>query len=170
MASAPDPITSPPDVPGQPYDATASGGSSHGTQSDPEGVYDAAGWPDAEAWPKIQDGGAADMASGRIQGGWPSDGTSDGGAWKQCLQRMLETALFVITPLAAVARPAQDLVTRREVLHDQPAVEVMPADGTAVSEDLPAMSGTISLDVIDGEVLGKSRSRCRMAAWWGCSA
>lgn len=82
MASAPDPITSPPDVPGQPYDA-AEPGAAQASQSAPTQVYDADGWPGSEAWPKIQDGGTADLATGRTQGGWPSDGTSDGSAWKQ---------------------------------------------------------------------------------------
>lgn len=83
MASAPDPITSPPDVPGQPYDATASG-PAQASQSGSGQVYGKDGWPGPEAWPKIQDGGAANMATGETHGGWPSDGTSDGGAWKQC--------------------------------------------------------------------------------------
>ena len=82
MPRVPDPITSPPEVPGQPYDATDSG-PSQSSQSEPTQVYDADGWPGGEAWPKIQDGGAADWSSGRTQGGWPSDGTSDGSKWKQ---------------------------------------------------------------------------------------
>ena len=84
MPKAPDPITSPPPVPGQPYDATDSG-PAQASQSAPEQVYDASGGHgSADPWPKIQDGGTADWASGRTQGGWPSDGASDGGKWRQC--------------------------------------------------------------------------------------
>jgi hypothetical protein len=83
MPAVPDPITSPPPVPGQPYDAQASG-AAQASQSAPEQVYDADGGSgSSEPWPKIQDGGAADWSSGRTGGGWPSDGTSDGGKWKQ---------------------------------------------------------------------------------------
>lgn len=83
MARAPDPITSPPDVPGQPYDSQASGSGDAG-QSVPEQVYNAAGGSgSADPWPKIQEGGAADWRTGKVTGEWPADGTSDGTAWKQ---------------------------------------------------------------------------------------
>jgi hypothetical protein len=81
MPSAPKPITSPPSVPGQPWDATAPG--SGGSQTQSETVYDATGGAHAgDPWPKVADGGAAD-SSGAVSGGWPGDGTSDGRAWKQ---------------------------------------------------------------------------------------
>jgi hypothetical protein len=84
MAKAPEPITSPPPVPGQPYDATVSG-PGRPSQSAPTQVYDAdGGSASAEAWPKIQEAGAANWATGHIDGGWPGNGTSDAAAWKQC--------------------------------------------------------------------------------------
>lgn len=83
MPKVPAPITSPPPVPGQPYDAQVSG-PARPSQSVPEQVYDADGGSgSSDPWPKIQDGGAADLSSGRAQGGWPPDGTSDGSKWKQ---------------------------------------------------------------------------------------
>lgn len=83
MPRVPSPVTSTPEVPGQPYDATAPG--TGDAQSDAERVYASAGGKGSpDPWPKIQDGGAADMATGRVTGDWPSDGTSDGRAWKQC--------------------------------------------------------------------------------------
>ena len=76
MAKAPAPITSPPPVPGQPYSASASG-PANPSQSSPTQVYDADGGSAAgEAWPKIQEAGAADWSSGQISGGWPGNGTS----------------------------------------------------------------------------------------------
>ena len=63
MPSAPDPVTSPPDVPGQPYDATDSGGS-------------------IGKWRKVPDGGASE-GFGEAHGEWPGNGDSDGGDWKQ---------------------------------------------------------------------------------------
>ena len=81
MANAPNPITSPPSVPGQPYSATAPGSSD--SQSTSEHVYDAAGGPGAgEPWVKVQDGGAAGP-NGTVSGSWSGDGASSGGAWKQ---------------------------------------------------------------------------------------
>jgi len=62
MADAPNPITSPPNVPGQPYDATGEGS--------------------IGKWEKIPDGGAADRA-GNIAGGWSDNGASSGGDWEQ---------------------------------------------------------------------------------------
>jgi hypothetical protein len=83
MPDAPDPVTSPPNVPGQPYDATASG--SGDAQSAPTTVYNATGGPgSSDPWPKVQDGGAADWRTGKVTGRWPADGTSDGSAWSQC--------------------------------------------------------------------------------------
>lgn len=82
MADAPDPITSPPAQAGQPYSAQASG-PGRPSQSAPTQVYDADGGSGADPWPKIQEAGAADWSTGRITGGWPGNGTSDGGAWKQ---------------------------------------------------------------------------------------
>lgn len=83
MPDAPNPITSPPRVPGQPYDATAPGGGD--AQTSAETIYNAAGGPgSAEPWVKVRDGGAADMSSGASRpGSWPGDGASDGGKWKQ---------------------------------------------------------------------------------------
>ena len=60
MPTAPDPITSPPDVPGQPYDATR-----------PDGD-DCAGW-------KKGNSGPADPGTFEAQGDWP-DGPPP---WKQ---------------------------------------------------------------------------------------
>lgn len=58
MATAPDPITSPPSVPGQPYDATAEG--------------PVAGWAD------LPEGGACNMS-----GHTTSDFESGPGPWRQ---------------------------------------------------------------------------------------
>jgi len=83
MPEAPSPITSTPPVPGQPYDASAPG-AGQPSQSAMEQVYDAAGGAHAaDPWPKVQDGGAASMATGEVSGGWPSNGSSSEGAWKQ---------------------------------------------------------------------------------------
>lgn len=79
MADAPSPITSPPRVPGQPYDATAPGNEDDTSLPD---VYGANTVNNGD-WPKVMEAGAADWTTGAIKGGWPSDGTSDGGAWKQ---------------------------------------------------------------------------------------
>jgi hypothetical protein len=83
MPSAPEPVTSAPPVPGQPYDATAPG--TDDTAPGPEHTYDGntIGGKDG-GWVKIRDAGKADMATGALTGGWPGDGTSDGRAWKQC--------------------------------------------------------------------------------------
>jgi hypothetical protein len=83
MPKAPDPVTSPPSPPGQPYDAQRSG-PAQASQSAPGQVYDADGGAgSADPWPKIQDGGTANLATGEVAGGWPDDGTSDGSKWKQ---------------------------------------------------------------------------------------
>lgn len=82
MPRVPDPVTSPPDQPFQPYDAQQPGAAE--SQSDPATIYDAAGGGSAsDPWVKVQDGGAADWRTGRVTGEWPSDGTSDASAWKQ---------------------------------------------------------------------------------------
>lgn len=81
MPKAPPPITSPPPVPGQVYDATAPG--SGDAQSASGTIYDASGGSGSEAWPKIQEAGAIDPGTGKVKGGWPGNGTSDGGKWKQ---------------------------------------------------------------------------------------
>lgn len=80
MPDAPNPITSPPAHPYQPYDATAPG--SNDSQSDPTTVYDAAGGSGSDPWVKIQEAGAAGR-DGTVTGGWPDDGDSSGAQWKQ---------------------------------------------------------------------------------------
>jgi len=83
MPKAPDPITSPPPVPGQPYSATAPGRPED--QVDSGTIYDASGGPGSgDSWPKIQEAGAADMATGKVTGGWPGNGASSDGGWTQC--------------------------------------------------------------------------------------
>ena len=82
MADAPRPITSPPALPWQPYDAQAPGAAED--QTAPTTIYDAvpgdaAGGP----WRKIQEAGACGPQGMTIAGDWPGDGTSDGSAWKQ---------------------------------------------------------------------------------------
>lgn len=79
MADAPFPITAPPNVPGQPYDASVSGTEDDTALPDVYGANQVVNG----VWPKVKDAGAADWETGAISGGWPSDGTSDGGAWKQ---------------------------------------------------------------------------------------
>jgi len=83
MPQAPDPITSPPPLPFQAYDATAPGAPEDQVASGT--IYDAAGGPGSgDPWPKIQEAGAAGP-DGRVTGGWPDNGAanSDGG-WTQC--------------------------------------------------------------------------------------
>ena len=75
MADAPDPITSPPAQPWQPYEPQDHG-PADASQSRPTQVYDAAGGTGNDPWPKIQDAGAASMETGEITGGWPGNGTS----------------------------------------------------------------------------------------------
>ena len=81
MPDAPHPITSPPAQSWQPYDASASGAAED--QVTATTIYDAvpgdsAGGP----WRKIQDAGAASPA-GETDGGWPGNGASSDGGWKQ---------------------------------------------------------------------------------------
>ena len=82
MPQAPDPITSPPPLPWQPYDATAPGAAED--QVTATTIYDAvpgdsAGGP----WRKIQEAGAAGAQGEAVAGAWPGNGASDGSAWKQ---------------------------------------------------------------------------------------
>jgi hypothetical protein len=81
MPDAPDPITSPPAQPWQPYGSAAAYPGDSG-QSVPEHVYDAKGGSGADPWPKVNEGGAIDMNSGKVAGGWPGNGTSDGSKWE----------------------------------------------------------------------------------------
>lgn len=82
MADVPDPVTSPPALGFQPYDATAPGSSD--AQSNPATVYNAAGGSGSgDPWPKVQEGGAADFRTGRVTDGWPGNGASSAGPWKQ---------------------------------------------------------------------------------------
>ena len=74
------PIEAMPDLSWQPYDATK-GGSSPGA-SEQEHVYDGNQGADGTGWEKLSDGGAMDM-SGKVSGGWPGNGSSDGSAWTQ---------------------------------------------------------------------------------------
>lgn len=63
MPKVPSPITSPPNVPGQPWDATAEGA--------------------VGKWTKTTEGGAASFTTGEIDGDWPANGTSGDGGWQQ---------------------------------------------------------------------------------------
>lgn len=81
MADAPDPITSPPAQPWQPYDPSAVSIGDDG-QSVSGQVYNAKGGSGADPWPKVTEGGAADMSSGKVAGGWPGNGSSSAGPWK----------------------------------------------------------------------------------------
>jgi len=82
MASAPDPVTSPPALPWQPYDASAPGAAED--QTAPLTIYDAVpGDAGGGPWRKIQEAGAADWATGKVTGDWPSNGASGDGGWKQ---------------------------------------------------------------------------------------
>jgi hypothetical protein len=82
MADAPSPITSPPALPWQPYDATASGAAED--QVVATTIYDSvAGDSGGGPWRKIQDGGAADSSGRASAGAWPGNGASSDGGWKQ---------------------------------------------------------------------------------------
>lgn len=81
MAKAPNPITSPPSVPGQPYDATDGGAPED--QTAPTTIYDAVGAQDGHPWVKIQDGGACGPDGRATAGEWPANGSSGDGGWKQ---------------------------------------------------------------------------------------
>jgi len=81
MPDAPDPITSPPAQPWQPHSAAAAYPGDDG-QSTAEHVYDAKGGSGSDPWPKVNEGGAIDMNTGAVSGGWPGNGTSSSGPWK----------------------------------------------------------------------------------------
>jgi hypothetical protein len=81
MPDAPSPITSPPAHPWQPYDATAAGRAEDQTVSGT--VYSGSGGSGSQAWPKIQEAGAASAMGEATAGSWPGDGASDGSIWKQ---------------------------------------------------------------------------------------
>ena len=51
-------------------------------QSVPEHVYDAKGGSGSDPWPKVNEGGAIDTSTGKVSGGWPGNGASDGGKWE----------------------------------------------------------------------------------------
>lgn len=83
MARAPEPITSPPDQPFQPYDATASGAAED--QIAATTIYDSVpGDRQGGPWRKVQEAGAASMTTGEVDGGWSGNGASSDGGWKQC--------------------------------------------------------------------------------------
>lgn len=74
------PVTANPDLPWQPYEATKEGNS---PAAEVQGrVYDGNQGADATGWQKLVDGGAMGM-NGKLTGGWPGNGTSDGSAWTQ---------------------------------------------------------------------------------------
>lgn len=82
MPKVPSPITSPPPLPFQPYDASAPGAAED--QVSATTIYDAVpGDSTGGPWRKIQDGGAAGSQGEAVADSWPGDGTSDGGTWKQ---------------------------------------------------------------------------------------
>jgi hypothetical protein len=81
MPYAPKPITSPPALPWQPHDASSVSIGDDG-QSAPEHVYDAKGGSGSDPWPKVNEGGAIDVSTGKVSGGWPGNGASSGGKWK----------------------------------------------------------------------------------------
>jgi len=81
MPDAPDPITSPPAHPWQPHDASSVSIGDDG-QSVAEHVYDAKGGSGADPWPKVTEGGAINVSTGAVEGGWPGNGTSSSGPWK----------------------------------------------------------------------------------------
>lgn len=83
MPRVPSGITSPPEVPGQPYNAQASSGVPN-DQSAPTTVYNSVGGPgSSDPWPKIQEGGAINMTTGEPTGRWPDNGASSDGGWNQ---------------------------------------------------------------------------------------
>ena len=82
MPDAPNPITSPPRVPGQPYNAQASGAAED--QTDSTTIYDGVGGQGAaEPWVKIQEAGACGSNGEATADTWPGNGASDDGPWKQ---------------------------------------------------------------------------------------
>lgn len=81
MPDAPDPVTSPPAQPWQPYDATDPGAAED--QVAPTTIYDAAPGDAGGPWRKIQDGGASSPEGEASAGSWPDNGASGDGGWKQ---------------------------------------------------------------------------------------
>lgn len=82
MPSAPKPITSPPALPWQPYDTTAPGAAED--QIAPTTIYDAVGGDAAGGpWRKVQEAGAINVGTGETEGGWPGNGASGDGGWRQ---------------------------------------------------------------------------------------
>jgi hypothetical protein len=82
MPSAPDPITSPPAQPWQPYDATAPGAAEDQVTS--ATIYNSVGGDQAGGpWRKIQEAGAAGSNAEATADSWPGNGASSDGGWKQ---------------------------------------------------------------------------------------
>jgi hypothetical protein len=82
MPDVPSPITSPPRVPGQPYNAAAPGAAEG--QTAPLTIYDAAGGSGSGSpWQKIQDGGSCSAEGLAVAGGWPDNSASSDGGWQQ---------------------------------------------------------------------------------------
>jgi len=82
MADAPSPITSPPALPWQPYDASAPGAAEDQVTSGT--IYDAVGGDAAGGpWRKIQEAGACGPSGEAIAGSWPGNGASSDGGWVQ---------------------------------------------------------------------------------------
>lgn len=83
MPRVPAEVTSPPPQSFQPYDACAGAGVPN-DQSASGTVYNSAGGPGSgDPWPKVQEGGAASMTTGEPGGGWPDNGASGDGGWRQ---------------------------------------------------------------------------------------
>jgi hypothetical protein len=82
MPDAPNPVTSTPKLPWQPYDAAAPGAAED--QVTPTTIYDSVGGDQAGGpWRKIQEGGAAGPGGEATADSWPSNGASADGGWKQ---------------------------------------------------------------------------------------
>lgn len=81
MPDAPNPITSPPALPWQPYNAAAP--EEQESSADAETVYDelSEGGGNGNPWHKVADGGASNPA-GVSQGTWPGNGASGDGGWQ----------------------------------------------------------------------------------------
>lgn len=82
MPDAPNPITSPPAQPWQPYDASAPGAAEDQIAS--ATIYDSvAGDSAGGPWRKIQEAGAAGSQGEAVADSWPGNGASSDGGWKQ---------------------------------------------------------------------------------------
>jgi hypothetical protein len=82
MPDAPNPITSPPAQPWQPYDAAAPGAAED--QVTATTIYDAVSGDSAGGpWRKIQDAGACGPQGEATSDAWPGNGASSDGGWKQ---------------------------------------------------------------------------------------